>query len=433
MGSRPDLPVFGAAPLAPAAVPKHALSHRWDYRFARAMLELQAREWTGAVEVYAEGVFTTLYLHEGRPVFVGGGLPADSLGRVLAQRGWITESQLTEVVEHRMSIQGRRRFGEVAAALGILDGPALATALDEQVRDKVMRCLHWEHGEIALRPAAPDAAKREGVPLSVEPLLLSGIRLHYAAARAESALEPFLDCPVVLCAARERVAQRFQLSLETVAVLDAAVEADSIGAFLTGLAEGRLAATQLLCALALSDQLSLPTRSLRDARRAGNAALEEAAAPTLADNDQFHLHSSHPAPTATASTPASGVPSRDKLMADSAFLQGRELLRVREFAAAADAFKTAEALRPGAREYALHAAWAAYWAGDRNPRWRARLEAQCRGALHQDRHLAFAHHVLGRLALEDGDHDTARAELGRALELDPSDAVAAETLTRLPR
>jgi len=413
-------------------VPKHALSHRWDYRFARTMLELQAREWTGAVEVYAEGVCTTLYLHEGRPVFVGGGLPADSLGRVLAQRGWITEAQLTEVVEHRMSIQGRRRFGEVAAELGILDGPALATALDEQVRDKVMRCLHWEHGEIALHPAAQDAERREGVPLSVEPLLLSGVRLHYRSARAQSVLEPFLNRPVVLRATRERVAQRFQLSLETVAVLDAALEARSIGAFLGALRDGRLAATHLLCALALSDQLSQPAPMLRDATRAAGPTHAQRETHAQADNDQFDADSSRPPPDAEGHG-ASVVPSRDKLMADSAFLQGRELLRVREFAAAADAFKTAESLRPGAREYALHAAWAAYWAGDRNPRWRARLEAQCRGALHQDRHLAFAHHVLGQLALEDGDHDTAREELGRALELDPSDHVAAETLTRLPR
>jgi Tfp pilus assembly protein PilF len=55
----------------------------------------------------------------------------------------------------------------------------------------------------------------------------------------------------------------------------------------------------------------------------------------------------------------------------------------------------------------------------------------CERTLHQDRHLAFAHHVRGQLALETKDIGTAQEALGRAVELDPEDDEARRLLDRL--
>lgn len=445
MESRPDLPVLGLAPLPPRAVPAAALGHRWDYRFARALLQAQSEQWTGRLEVFAEGVTTTIHLRHGRPVFVSGGLPIDSLGRVLAQRGWITETQLAEVVEHRMSIQGRKRFGEVALELGVLDPAALAAALSQQVCDKVMRCLHWEHGEMLRREGEAEPAHPEGIRLSVEPLLLAGAYAHFRAPhRLEALLGPFMQAEVRLRDKAQRVAQRLQLDAEETASLEAALAAPDMRTFLATRESGDPVGGALLCALALSDQLELAEAAPPMAIAPEPDATADAAALELADNDQFAgrpqrfqaggLRLLRPVPMPPRDPDEAPTPSgRDKLLADSAFLQGRELLQAEEHAAAADAFKTAAALRPGAREYALHAAWAGYLAAGRSARFRARLEAQCRGALSQDRHLAFAHHVLGQLALEAGDLDSARSAFERAVGLDPNDDVALENLARLPR
>jgi tetratricopeptide (TPR) repeat protein len=125
------------------------------------------------------------------------------------------------------------------------------------------------------------------------------------------------------------------------------------------------------------------------------------------------------------------LPGKEKLLADSAFLQGKELLRAGEYGAAADAFREASNLRPNALEYALFAAWSAYLSTGRAGKWREMLLELCERTLAQDRHLAFAHHVRGQLALESKDIGTAQESLYRAVELDPEDEEAQRLLDRL--
>jgi len=59
------------------------------------------------------------------------------------------------------------------------------------------------------------------------------------------------------------------------------------------------------------------------------------------------------------------------------------------------------------------------------------LSELCSRTLAQDRHLAFAHHVKGQLALESKDLDTAKNSLLKALELDPQDDEAKRLLDRM--
>src|SRR5688572_6580084 len=113
-----------AAGLVPAPEPSPALAHRSDYRLVRTLLALQHAAATGTLRVEAEGVVTIARIVDGHPTFVEGGLPADSLGRLLVRRGTISESTLAMVEEERMLLQGRLRFGEVAQRLGVLSAEA---------------------------------------------------------------------------------------------------------------------------------------------------------------------------------------------------------------------------------------------------------------------------------------------------------------------
>ena len=123
--------------------------------------------------------------------------------------------------------------------------------------------------------------------------------------------------------------------------------------------------------------------------------------------------------------------SRDRLLADSAFLQGRELFEQGEYAAAADAFETATGLRPRAREYGLALAWARNLANGSDEASLAELESLCEAALAQDRHLGLAYQVRGHLAVQQGDKSRAREELTLAVAFDPSDQVSAKMLEEL--
>jgi tetratricopeptide (TPR) repeat protein len=410
----PSLPVG----LAPALEPNPALMRRSDYRLVRTLLSLQHTHATGALRVDAEGVLTIVYLRSGRPLFVEGGLPADSLGRLLVARGKITETILAQVEEQRMLMQGRLRFGDVAIRMGVLEPDALREALRDQVRDKLARCLHWQRSQHLFVPMKPPMAPPEGAPLRIEPLLWAGVTRHYPLERARELLTPFLHERPELRIAASRVVDSYELDGESASAL-APIDGTRSVRELMAAPGAQTTLAHLLVALALCDQLKLPEPIAPE--ESGPFMIEELPRVGRRTTDPSELLLRDPA----------NLPGKEKLLADSAFLQGKELLRAGEYGAAADAFREASNLRPSALEYALFAAWSAYLSTGRAVKWRDMLVELCERTLDQDRHLAFGHHVRGQLALEVKDHGTARDSLRKALELDPQDDEARRLLAKL--
>jgi tetratricopeptide (TPR) repeat protein len=428
------------AGLVPAPEPSPALAHRSDYRLVRTLLALQHAAATGSLRVESEGVVTIAHIVAGHPVFVEGGLPADSLGRLLVRRGTISESTLAMVEEERMLMQGRMRFGEVALRLGVLKADALRNALREQVRCKLARCLHWERTQHLFVSGDPGREPLPDGPLAMEPLLLYGVAHHYSLERIRQLLAPALAHPVELWGPRELIEARLALDDDDRHLLAQARSARSIDELLRGNGPEQLAVGRLLTALALFDQLRLPEPEAPE--RSGPFVIEELLAragrgrapqrPGAREEDSGLVSALAVAQAKQASlATGADLPGKEKLLADSAFLQGKELLRAGEYGAAADAFREASNLRPNALEYALFAAWSAYLSMGRVGKWREMLVELCERTLDQDRHLAFAHHVRGQLALETKDVGTAREALERARELDPEDEEARRLLDRL--
>jgi tetratricopeptide (TPR) repeat protein len=417
----------------PAEEPSPALAHRSDYRLVRTLLLLQNEAATGTLRVEAEGVLTVIRLVRGRPAFVEGGLPSDSVGRLLVSRGQISEAQLAQIEEQRMVMQGRFKFGEVARRMGVIAPEALEAALRDQVREKLVRCLHWERSQHSYVAEEHGYDVNEGGLFEVEPLLLAGIARYYGRERMEEVLAPTWHEPVEFYGPDAELVERFGLGQDDEERLELMRSAPSVGAALARTGALDLRTGHLLVALALTDQLRMP--DLEVPEESGPFVIDELT------REPGRSRSKSP----TESTPVARIevlrksqapisdnlPGKDKLLADSAFLQGKELLRAREYGAAADAFREASNLRPGALEYALFAAWSAYLSTGRAPKWREMLVELSEKTLSQDRTLSFAHHVKGQLALEVSDHDAAKASLSRALELDPSDDEARELLQKM--
>ncbi|MFT3921177.1 MAG: hypothetical protein QM778_01450 [Myxococcales bacterium] len=421
------------AGLEPAPEPCAVLMHRADYRLVRTLLSIQHRGATGTLRVEAEGVVTIVRMRDGHPVFVEGGLPADSLGRLLVQRGKISESTLAMIEEQRMLLQGRLKFGEVARRLGVLESEVLDDALRDQVRDKLQRCLHWERNQHTFITEEHGVQALAGAPLHVEPLLLAGVARHFSGERVQDVLSPLWRETVRLRSEREHVGSRFGFGDFEEAMLDQILIAQTIGHVMAGPAARNPRVGHVLVALTLCDQVEAPELDAPD--ESGPFVIED-----LARTPRRSIRvSDAPSPTAAHDSirppPPPGdvvsLPGKEKLLADSAFLQGKELLRAGEYGAAADAFREASNLRPSALEYALFAAWSAYLSTGRAGKWRDMLSELCTRTLAQDRHLAFAHHVKGQLALESKDLDTAKNSLLRALELDPQDDEAKRLLDRM--
>jgi hypothetical protein len=418
------------AGLVPAPEPSPALLRRSDYRLVRTLLSLQHTRASGALRVDAEGVLTVVYTRDGHPVFVEGGLPADSLGRLLVSRGTISEATLAQVEEQRMLMQGRLRFGDVALRMAVLDAESLEEALRDQVSEKLARCLHWERSEHVFIPQQHGIEPPPGGPLQIEPVLFAGITRHYTPERVKDVLSPFWSDSAELQGDPEAVIKYFELGPKDRVVLEQLAEGHTIRQILAQSGEQGVRTGHLLVALALTDQLKLPEL----------AAPEESGPFVIENLTRLVRRSMTPSqPDEGATRPSARpqlrevahLPGKEKLLADSAFLQGKELLRAGEFGAAADAFREASNLRPSALEYALFAAWSAYLSTGRAVKWREMLVELCERTLEQDRHLAFAYHVRGQLALETKDTERAREALLRALELDPQDDEARRLLTRV--
>jgi hypothetical protein len=420
MASQPEPPDSSqVAGLVPAPEPSLVLMRRADYRLVRTLLSLQHTRASGALRVDAEGVLTVVYVREGHPVFVEGGLPADSLGRLLVHRGMISESELALVEEQRMLMQGRLRFGEVARRMGLLEPDALRDALHDQVRQKLARCLHWERSQHVFVPQDHGYAPGEDSILQIEPVLYSGITRHYPLERVRDVISPFWHEEIELRGDPAEISKYFELDevdRSLLALLDGTC---SMREFLGESGDKRDRAGYLLVALALTDQLELP-----------EPIAPEESGPFIIE-DLPRMRSERPASVRPAARETSALPGKEKLLADSAFLQGKELLRASEYGAAADAFREASNLRPSALEYALFAAWSAYLSTGRAVKWRDMLVELCERTLAQDRHLAFGYHVRGQLALEAKEISLAHESLKRALELDPQDDEARRLLSRL--
>jgi len=276
-------------------------------------------------------------------------------------------------------------------------------------------------------PEEPGIELSDDAILQIEPVLFRGITRHYPLERVRDVISPFWHDNVALRGDREEVIRYFGLGDDDEWLLDGLDGSASMRQLLAESGARREHSGHLLVALALTDQLELP-----------EAVAPEESGPFIIED--LPRASRRPASTGAAPRPpsirppprdTSHLPGKEKLLADSAFLQGKELLRAGEYGAAADAFREASNLRPSALEYALFAAWSAYLSTGRAVKWCDMLVELCERTLAQDRHLAFAYHVRGQLALETKDGETAREALRRAVELDPQDDEARRLLSRL--
>lgn len=425
--SEPPEP-WKAAGLVPAPEPNPLLRRRSDYRLVRTLLSLQHTGATGLLRVDAEGVLTIVYLRDGHAVFVEGGLPADSLGRLLVQRGTISEAILAQVEEERMAMQGRFRFGAVARRMRLIDAESLRAALRDQVGNKLARCLHWEHSQHVFIPTDHEVEALPDGVLAMEPLLLAGVTRHFSDERMRDVLDAFRHDTAELAGETRRIADRFGLDAAQRSDLGHVGACGTVGALLGKLGKHRPELSHLLVALALADQLKAPEAIAPD--ESGPFKVDDVARRVT----RVPLGTALPAEGSPRRTPlreAPHLPGKEKLLADSAFLQGKELLRAKEYGAAADAFREASNLRPNILEYALFAAWSAYLSMGRPEKWRNLLVELCERTLMQDRHLAFGYHVQGQLAYEARELEQAREALARALELDPNDDEARRLMLKL--
>ncbi|MEW6774976.1 MAG: DUF4388 domain-containing protein [Bdellovibrionota bacterium] len=136
------------------------------------MALFRAKE-TGVLSMERQYMTRTIYFVQGVPVFIASASRQENLGRLLVEKGRITEEDYVNAT--RLMQEKKIRQGEALVELGILDNQELYAALQEQAREKLVQGFGWEEGHysfsrtqtflsnITLLELDPHAAVAEGV------------------------------------------------------------------------------------------------------------------------------------------------------------------------------------------------------------------------------------------------------------------------------
>ncbi len=425
------------------------------------LVGLHDRGDSGVLEVRADGVCTRIFYRRGAPVFAEGGALRETLGRMLLQRGALTDAEYLRVIERmteRLMESETTRMGEVLVELGLLTPEQVFVALSEQVREKIIGCFHWERFSHSFEPADELAEDLSSYPsLRLEALLLTGLRTHYGPDRLEPILAPFADRRPALVEDVAQLTTSFQLAPAEQRLLRLCDRQRTLSAIRAIAPLDAVHAAQVLSALILANRFVWQDE--------GTARQQEAAAAKVRPPSRRP-----PEPVrspATKAPPAGRVPEQPRtgiphtlgrlrrslvragkegprpidpkgaaLEAERAFRQGLLCLERSAIAGALRAFGRACALRGDEPEYRMCEAWAALLAAsDEETRVVARAKAAtcAQRMLQRDRGSARAHGILGQIRLAARDVDAAEAHFRAVLRVAPEDRDALRGIRMVER
>ncbi|MBW2522848.1 MAG: tetratricopeptide repeat protein [Deltaproteobacteria bacterium] len=435
--------------------------------FLDVLVELHETKQTGVLEVRADDVLTIVYLRDGIPVSVEGGVLGQTIGRVMRDQQMLTEEQFRQVIDRMTEAlfdDEHVRFGEVAVAMGFLTLDQIHAALTEQVRQRVMHCMQWEDARCRFKPSRDALRGITPFPCSVEPLILDGVKKYFEPDRVDAMLRFIEDHHPRLRGRPDQIGRRFRLQTEEQHLLSSIDGRVTLRELFAESSLDLLHSRQLVVALLLSRCLDLRaeprpktplpkapkpevrvgrvrqriiTAQVRRHQRAPaspdrSAPREEQVAPPAAEQPQEAVPAGDDRPSwvvdeAIQSTPPPRGVKRSRLRAERSFVDGRGNLRNGRYRKAAEQLALAHELHPEAIQYELYAAWAELCITedpDEAQTCRDALQEIVTRALREDRRFAFAHYVRGQLAMARQEYELAASCFARAVKIDPGNGDA---------
>lgn len=418
------------------------------------LLGLERDDLSGVLHFSAQGVTTNIYARDGDIVYADAGTVGETLGRTLIRAGRMTEEQVAAVIRRMTDAlidNEHVRFGEVVVEYGFLTADELDRALVEQVKGKVMGCVHRGPGAWRFSRDDPRVDEVGSFVVRTRPMLVEAAP-SFPERRIEAVLELDHERYPDLVAPESIVAAEFELSTDQASLLSQLDGTSSVHAVLAKAPYERMA--PLVAALVLGGGVVLreaPTgvranreerpippqfRSQRRARfTLGAAAPEKKPAPVDAKPSGPSPETLARARAALARLKAdlerrrrqperSPEPKDDKernLMAGSAFHLGRVSLRAEDLERALPQLRRAHELRPDEPEYELYAKWAEMRKSGTfsDDAARAEIRALATRLVRENRDCELGLNILGHCALHEGNDEAALRFFQRAAALDP--------------
>ena len=142
-------------------------------RVTRLLAALHAAGVTGSLTLSRGRLRKLLLLEEGGPVFAASNEPAERFASRCLREGLLSPGALAGLMAE---IGPRMPLNEALLARGLIDLPARARLMRDQVRDLIWSTFPWREGSYRVSPGV--RARRPIVPveLRVGPLILEGLR-----------------------------------------------------------------------------------------------------------------------------------------------------------------------------------------------------------------------------------------------------------------
>jgi hypothetical protein len=384
---------------------------------AVALLGLERDRKTGTLAFEAEGVTTRVFVADGVPVGADGGVLGETLGNVLIRERVITHAHFAAVVRKMTDAllddenEEDKRFGEVLVELGILSAEGREKALAMQVEKKIVGCVARGEGSWTFSADTPPATVCRA---PIRTLLVDAAKL-LPEARVEALLALNRETFPVTLEPSHAIASTFGLEGDEVAIvtrLDGTTRTKDI-------LDASDRAAPLLCALVLGQGVELletrgakkpPTSSESLETFGRRRSLRPPPAETIEVEimmPEVRMPSLRPARNDREAT----------LFSEDEFQAGKRLFAQGLFEQAHAQLVLACERSPNAPLYRLYEEFVGSRAGGRFDDV-ARTKALAVKMVREDPECAFAHYVLGYVALEEDAMSAAKRFFDRAFALD---------------
>jgi hypothetical protein len=169
-----------------------------DVGVADLLQLLGLRQQTGRLTISANGDDISLYLEEGHLVLVSSSNLALRLGRMLIRLGMIDPDQLRQALEEQDARSPDRPLGRVLVDRGWLTESDLIRCVEEQCVQALTHVITSDTGTFVWSRGVTAHRRVEAVPLFAERILLEAVRRTDELSALKERLPPF-NAPLALC------------------------------------------------------------------------------------------------------------------------------------------------------------------------------------------------------------------------------------------
>ena len=131
---------------------------------------------SGTLGIQKDDSIVMIYFKNGDIIYAYGPRQTYHLGRLLKERGKLTQQQLDDAINPQAKTENSKRLGEILIHKGYIDRADLEKVVTEQIQELLYSLLSWQTGSFKFYENQFPTEEEITVSLSVEDVILEGLR-----------------------------------------------------------------------------------------------------------------------------------------------------------------------------------------------------------------------------------------------------------------